>query len=354
MLIVDNIKYDLQSFLDTYSSTELVHLRSICDVIQQWQDDNNYIEITTSGSTSTPKTVRLYKEAMIASALQTQEFFDYKAGDQSLLCIPVRFIGGMMMLIRSIISDIDLHIVIPSLRPLEQLSINLDFVPMTPAQLSESLTHDYNSVDLIDTILLGGGPVSPSLMDEIVKLKAKVYHSFGMTETISHIAVRQLNHTTDNMIFSALSKIKLDTDDNNCLIINADYIETPVYTNDIVDLISERQFVWKGRLDNVINSGGLKIYPELVEQKISEIIEEDFFIIGIEDDVLGTKVALVIESEESIDSKTLLSELSKNINKHETPKVIFTTPKFIRTATGKTQRSATLNQVLHDNKLMVR
>ena len=350
MLIVGDDKYNLPSFLDEFQTSSSVHLTSICDVIQRWQNDSDYIEITTSGSTSTPQTIKLLKASMIESALRTQEFFSYTSGDKSLLCLPVKFIGGMMMLIRSIVSDLDLYIVEPSLRTLKGISTQLDFVPMTPAQLAESIKVDIAEINRIDKILLGGGPVSLSLLRSIEDLEATVYHSFGMTETISHIAIRQLNQTEDNQLFKALRGVHLELDDDRCLIINADYIDKSVHTNDIVDLISNKEFIWKGRKDNVINSGGLKLYPELIEQKIGSFIQSQFIIVGIDDEVLGSKVCLIIESDDIINEQETISALSDILSKYELPKAIFTVPSFARTQTGKIIRTASLELAINDSQ----
>ena len=352
MLIVGDIKYTLHSFIEQYGTSHEDHLIAICAVIKKWLNNDDYIEITTSGSTSTPKKIRLAKHAMKSSAIQTQNYFKYKSGDKALLCIPVRYIGGMMMLIRSIISDLDLYIVPPSLRPLVLLSEKLDFVPMTPAQLSVSLEKDQRSIDRINKILLGGGPVSLTLQRKIINLKTKLYHSFGMTETISHIAIRQLNHTQDSLTFYALDAVQLEVDDESCLIIKADYIDEPVYTNDVVNLISPRKFTWKGRKDNVINSGGLKLYPELIEQKLSNIIDQDFFVIGTEDEALGSKVCLVIETDHIINESELRERISEKLEKYERPKLILSTSEFQKTETGKIKRSPTLYKAIRDNKVL--
>jgi len=350
MLIVNREKYNLESFIDRFENSSEDYLRDICKILIQWSDDSDSMRLTTSGSTSTPKKITLPKLSMKTSALRTQDYFGYKSNDVALLCLPVKYIGGMMMLLRSLVSQLNLYIVKPSLNPLDQIDSKVNFAPMTPAQLSVSLEKSYPKIENIDKILLGGGPVNTELRNQISKLKPKVYHSFGMTETISHIAIRELNHQTKADSFHALKGVQLSVDDHSCLKINADYLNDTTVTNDVVELISSDQFRWIGRRDNVIISGGIKLYPEMIEHKLSNVISEEFFITAIDDDLLGQKVCLIMETDETIDLESLLDNISKHIDKYEIPKIVYSVAQFDRTETGKIIRNTTLDKAIVEHK----
>jgi O-succinylbenzoic acid--CoA ligase len=353
MLIINNETYSPEQFIEEFGNSEKEYLKNICSVLTDWKAHKKHMELTTSGSTSTAKTVTLSKSSMRTSALRTQEFFGYKKDDNAILCLPVKFIGGMMMLIRSIVSDINLYILEPSLNPLTKLQSNVQFVPMTPAQLSKTIEVNSSKIEYIDKILLGGGPVNSALMRKISKLRADVYHSFGMTETISHIAIKQLNPLVKDNYYNALKGVKFSVDEDSCLIIKADYLSETIMTNDVVELINEEQFIWKGRKDNVVISGGLKLYPEIIEQKLSQVINDEYFITGIEDELLGKKLCLVIENDSVIDSDYTLDKIKKYLDKYEIPKLVYGITQFERTETGKVKRAETLEQVLENNKQSV-
>ncbi|MDA8692658.1 AMP-binding protein [Saprospiraceae bacterium] len=350
MLIVNNKKYTTESFLERFENSTEQYLNNICSLIRHWNDESNKIDITTSGSTSTPKTISLDKSSIKASALGTQAYFGYKDNDNALLCLPVKYIGGMMMLIRSLISNLNLYIVDPSLNPLSQLKSKIQFAPMTPAQLITSIKKNKSKIENIDKILLGGGPVSVALLDQISNLKSKVYHSFGMTETISHIAIKELNYHTKDETFFALNGVQLSIDDHSCLVIEAGYLKNKVITNDVVELINEEQFIWKGRRDNVINSGGVKLYPEVIEHKLSKVINEKYFITGIDDDILGQKLCLVLETNKEIDHQSYINRISKYLDRFEIPKAVYCVKQFAKTETGKVIRKKTLNRAIIKHK----
>lgn len=346
MLIFEGQIYGEYQFLEEFQEYNQGYLAAISTVLNRWYDDKEYIELTSSGSTAEAKTIRLQKSSIRASALRTQKYFHYEAGDNALLCLPVKFIGGMMMLIRSIVSNLNLHIAQPSLNPLIGLTTQLDFVPMTPAQLISSLDHDPNATHNIKSILLGGGSVNSTLLNKIQDIDSTVFHSYGMTETISHIAIRQLNHTQNEQTFRTISGISIHSNVDSCLEITSDYFEGIIKTNDIVELVDHNEFIWKGRKDNVINTGGIKVYPEIVEQKIDKIINNSFYIVGSSHGLLGEQVCLVIESDTVIDHELIQNQLVDLIDKFELPQEIYCTPEFLRTPTGKIRRKDTLEMII--------
>ncbi|MFK7749386.1 MAG: AMP-binding protein [Kordia sp.] len=309
-----------------------------------WLDDKEYIVVFTSGSTGKPKQIRLKKQAMVHSALATGDFFGIESGDKALQCLPSNFIAGKMMLVRAMILGLSLDIVAPSLNPLEKLQKNYDFCAMVPLQVENSLAHLHQ----IKTLLVGGAPASSILIARLQTVSTKIYATYGMTETITHIAAKPLNYLPKGAtaIYKTLPNIHISTDDRNCLVIDAPRItEEKISTNDVVKIISETEFNWLGRFDNVINSGGIKLHPEQIEEKLNSFINTRFFVAAIADEKLGKKLILLIEAtEKQLDTSQLLQTIkqSEKFSKFEIPKAIYTVPDFVETNTGKVQRAKTV------------
>ncbi|WP_456440898.1 AMP-binding protein [Psychroserpens sp.] len=310
------------------------------DFLLDWLDSKDYILVNTSGTTGLPKKIRLDKKSIVNSAIMTGGFFDIYPGDKALHCLPSRYISGKMMLVRAMILGLELDMVAPTLYPAYDDQKHYDFVAMIPLQLKNSI----NRLENIKTLIVGGASVSKSLINDVQSLKVNVYETFGMTETISHIAVKKLNHNSTNMTaFEALPNISISKDDKDCLVIDAPKLcSEAIVTNDLIDLINEKQFEIIGRYDNMINSGGVKVFPELIEMKLQDLIEKRFFIASEEDNDFGQKVILVIEDDCADFNKDVFSQLQK----HEIPKAVYNTPKFFETETGKLQRKKILDAVL--------
>jgi len=307
--------------------------KPVGDFLLDWFDVKSYIEMQTSGSTGTPKIVRVDKQAMVNSALATGNFFDIHPGSSALQCLPVQYVAGKMMLIRSIILGLDLEFVAPSSHPMLHLDGKFDFVAMVPMQAQNSLKELQN----VKKLIVGGAKISASLEQELLKLPTEVYETYGMTETITHIAAKRVGEKE----FTVLPHVTISYDDRNCLVIHAPHIiaEDSVITNDLVELKNENQFVFLGRIDNVINSGGVKIMPEQVERKLEGAIQHRFFIASKEDKELGEKVILVIEGEEIPIDHSVFDVLDK----YERPKEILFVSKFKETENGKVLRKENLN-----------
>jgi len=315
----------------------------IAEFIDEWLNDATYIYAETSGSTGVPKKIKLDKEKVINSALATGNFFNFKEGQSALLCISPKFIAGKLMIVRAIVWKMNLICVEPTSKPLEYLSKNtiIDFVAMVPLQLKNSILQ--LSSNNVKTLIVGGGPVDKSLLKEIKLLKTEVYSSYGMTETITHIALRKLNGKGIKDNFTTLDGVYLSTDDRNCLVISAKKIsETDVITNDIVELVNKKEFKWLGRFDNIINSGGVKINPENIEEILSKYISTPFFISSLKDEHLGEKVILIIEIEEK---EFDLNSIKSLLPKYHSPKEVYYLREFIRTDSGKINRINTLEKI---------
>ena len=305
--------------------------KPVGDFLLDWFDGKSYMEMHTSGSTGIPKIIRVDKQAMVNSALATGDFFELHAGNKALHCLPVKYVAGKMMLVRAMILGLDLEFVAPSSHPLRNVDGNFDFAAMVPLQAQNSIS----DLHRIKKLIVGGAKINSALENQLIKLPTQVYETYGMTETISHIAAKSVGEKA----FTVLPNVTISYDDQNCLVIHAPRISDDVIeTNDIVELVNENQFIFLGRIDNVINSGGIKLLPEQIEEKLAGKIEPRYFISSKEDKELGEKVILVIEG----DSFTVDTSIFDGLDKYEKPKEILFVPKFKETGNGKIIRKESL------------
>ncbi len=343
LLIDDNlIEFDNLDLIDKLAVAHK-ELRGVAEFLQLWWSDMDSIDVKTSGSTGKPKVIALPKEAMIKSALKTAEYFQYKAGDTVLNSLPIEFIAGKMMIVRAIVSKLNLIVVSPTSVPLDGLGdYELAFVPMTPYQLQKTISQNSKELGQVRKILLGGGPVADSLINNISLLAPEIYHGYGMTETITHIAVRNLSKGA--IAFSLLPGIEVVIGGQGELVIEADHLPEHIVTTDIGELYGDNGFLWLGRLDNVINTGGVKVHPEAIEKVLKPLLPCDCIIIGQEDRVLGQRVVCVLEAHKL--PQDLFNLFDKHLDKFQRPKAVFLLPSFIRTSTQKIQRKPTFKAAL--------
>lgn len=338
-IIVDNRTYRFEEFKKLKDvNMGRQPITAIADFLEKWYGPEDMIQIPTSGSTGKPQLKNYSKESILASAEKTAQFFKFKPGQKALLALPVKYVGGQLMVVRAIVADMDLYAVAPSSQPLESNLPSMDFVPLTVHQFHSSYDRDRSTLNKVKNILLGGGPVSSSTQELCKELSCSVYHGYGMTETLTHIALR--NITLNEEHFTTLPGIKLSIGDQSNLIITAPHLEETVVTTDCVELLSDSSFIWLGRIDNIINTGAVKINPETVENKLEPFIEHRFFIGAVEDERLGQKVALVVECAACSDIDLVI--LGAALEKYERPKVLLTLPKFSMTDTGKIKRNETI------------
>ncbi|WP_340198762.1 AMP-binding protein [Ascidiimonas sp. W6] len=323
--------------------------QSVGDFLIDWLNDKDYIDVKTSGSTGKPKLVRLKKQYMVNSAIATGDFFNVSVGDRALHCLPAEYIAGKMMLIRALILGLDVDFVAPSLHPLSYSNKEYDFCALIPLQLQNSLPY----LHLVKTIIVGGASVSNELLESIQDKETIIYETYGMTETVTHIAAKRLNNFSSDKAkevktFKTLPDVTVNQDKRNCLVINAPNIsDEAIVTNDLVNLVSDREFEWIGRFDNIINSGGVKLIPEQIEAKLDKIIENRFFVAGLPDEKLGKKLVLIVEGD-NLDKEVLskkVNELS-TLEKFEIPKEIISLSKFKETENGKIKRQKTLKKLM--------
>ena len=305
--------------------------KPVGNFLLDWFDEKDYIDMLTSGSTGIPKTIRVLKQSMVNSAIATGNYFDLSPGDKVLNCLPVKYVAGKMMFVRSFILGLDMEFVAPSAFPLRKNEFDFDFAAMVPLQAQNSLS----ALHKIKKLIVGGAKINAQLEKELLQLPTRCFETFGMTEAVSHIAAKKIGEKA----FTALPHVKISQDERNCLVINApDVVDHKIVTNDLVELLSGNQFIFLGRMDNLVNSGGIKLIPEQIEAKLHASIPQRFFAIGVSDADLGEKLILVIEGEKYDFDKTLFDVLSK----YEKPKEIIFVSKFKETPNGKVIRRGSL------------
>lgn len=324
----------LYSLIDQWISSSEESQKEAAIFFKEWLGDSSTLSLQTSGTTGTPKKITIAKSAMIHSALATGKFLQLQPGDKALCCLPVRYIAGKMMLVRAMVLGLDIDFVAPTQSPLENNSTIYDFVAMVPMQVEASLHQLFN----VKKLIIGGAKVPNTLAEKLLLVPTQCYESYSMTETVTHIALKSVAEP----YFTVLPEVTIAVDARNCLVINAPKItESTIVTNDMVTLLNEKQFIWIGRVDNVINSGGIKLFPEKIEEKLVPFIKERFFVAGVPDAMLGEKVVLLIEGAQNA-SKTYNWD---SLEKYEKPKAIYYVPKFLETETGKIKRKETLELI---------
>jgi o-succinylbenzoate---CoA ligase len=303
--------------------------------LEAWNSESDSIICQTSGSTGKPKEISITKEKMKRSAAITRNYFGLNKNSIGLLCLSMHSIAGKMMLVRALEIGFKLIITEPSSNPLKDLDLPISFVAMVPMQVYSCIDQDLEKLMNIKHILIGGGEISAELEAKLRNHKLSAFHSFGMTETVSHIAMRDILKTKEN-IFEALDSTSF-TSENNQLIILSDLTDQQkLKTNDLVEIIDNKHFKWLGRKDNVINTGGIKIPIENIERKLSSEIKSPFFLIGEKDNKLGESIALCIESNSEI--KNIQQIIKTCLDSYERPKKIYYCTKFLRTPLEKIKR----------------
>ena len=325
---------DLCRIAYSYIKEGEAYERPVGMFILDWFDQNDYIEMTTSGTTGAPKKIKVNKQAMVNSALSTGDFFELEPGNRVLHCLPAQYVAGKMMLVRGFILGLDIDFVEPTSTPLERNDQTYDFGAMVPLQVQNSL----EKLPQIKKLIIGGAKVSAALTNELLEIPTEIYETYGMTETITHIAAKKVGEEA----FKILPNVTVSEDDRHCLVINAPNIsDEPIVTNDAVKIINDQEFIWQGRIDNVINSGGVKLFPEQIEEKLSHHIERRFFVISQESPELGEKLVLVIEGTPYVMEEDAFASLGK----YEKPKVVLFIPEFLETPTGKVLRKESLESL---------
>ncbi|MCC8115137.1 MAG: AMP-binding protein [Bacteroidales bacterium] len=300
------------------------------EFIREWENEADYVMGHTSGSTGAPKPIKLLKADMRASARATNSFFGI--GEDSILALPLSldYIAGKMMAVRAIEAGARLLVIEPSNR--FEWPGQCDLLSVVPSQAPWLLEHP-DGPRQIKNVIIGGGPLDETVKRRIVNAGYRAYCSYGMTETCSHVALARV--AEEPKPYEAMPAISFELDARGCLCIQApNFSFGHLATNDMVELIDDRHFFWKGRIDNVINSGGLKIHPEILEKEISACIAEAFYIIGVPDEYWGQAVGLVVEgtAEKAVEA---YEKLRTKLDHRFLPKRVWAVEAIRRTMSAK-------------------
>jgi len=329
--------------------------KDVISFITDWTSGKSEFELKTSGSTGHPKTAIITRDQMIISAEMTTSFFHLRRGSKVLLCLNPNYIAGIMMIVRSIIGELKLYALSPSSNPFLHYKLDYEFslTALVPYQVAEIVKDPGSTINFrkIDNVLIGGADIPEDLLNKIQTCNNSVYQTFGMTETVSHIALKRLSGINSSDVYEVFEEIEIGSDDRGCLTVKGPITEgKKIITNDLIELVNKKKFRWIGRFDEVINTGGIKININSLEGKISHIfnsnkINNNFYISSRKDLKFGEKIILLIETKKSlVDKKHLLGLLKDQLFKYEVPKEIYTVEQFQLTETGKINRKVNLNQ----------
>ncbi|WP_250632233.1 AMP-binding protein [Rhodoflexus caldus] len=340
----DEILQATDNQLESYEAVYRAALR----FSRAWLRGEELFHLQTSGSTGIPKPITVSRRQMLASIHGTAATLQLHSGQSALVCLNPAYIAGIMMLARGWEIGLHMDLVAPSSHPLQNFTTEtgFDFVAMVPLQLQQSLENepDKSVLDRCGKVIIGGAAMSAELERAAQQTRAAVYATFGMTETVSHIALRRVNGTSPETAYRLLPGITAQTDERSCLMLKGEVTDNQwVYTNDVITFTQADCFRFEGRADFVINSGGVKIFPEQLEQEIQrlqlpELSGKRFIISSLPDERLGERVVLIVETDTELSATYLLQYLKEKLPRYHAPQRIFCLPQFPETATGKVSR----------------
>ena len=308
---------------------------------EEWNDSTkDVVELQTSGSTGKPKVMQATKSAMRASAQRSLETLHITPGSTTLLCLPLQYVAGKMMVVRALIGDLRLITAAPSLHPYEHLSVAPQFVALTPLQAAASLevAKEKALLEATDCIILGGGNVSHTLEDNLQSCRGRVYSTYGMTETFSHIALRLLNGDGRTDWYSPLRGVKVSLNTNGCLVVSDSITNNSLLdTNDIAEINDLGQFRILGRRDNVVCSGGIKLHLEKIEATL-QAEKYGILLTSIPDAALGEALVCLYSSD--VEEVFLREHCAKSLAKYEQPRYYLRVKAIPLTETGKPARAS--------------
>ncbi|MFN3488715.1 MAG: AMP-binding protein [Emticicia sp.] len=350
------------------------YYKKVFDFKKAWESGQETFEIQTSGSTGTPKKIILHRKQMLASVKMTAIAFNLEEGDTAFCCLNIDYIAGMMMLVRTFEIGMDLLVVEPKSNPFEDIEKHLyilkanrgknffAFVPLQIQTLLESKPGFSEILNSAKAIIIGGAAVNDAILEKVQKIYRPVYVTYGMTETLTHIAIRRINGSEKEDFFNTLDGVDVKLNDESCLMIKSKTTDNKwITTNDVAEIINGSSFILHGRIDNVINSGGVKIQLEKVEKAAEVVLRKlktdeqkldgRYFVFSLPDEKLGERLVFVLEKEtnEAFPSREdatkidILQGFKEILPKFEAPKEVFFIEKMIETPTGKIDKIKTIN-----------
>ena len=313
---------------------------TVSEFISEWDDTSPCVEVHTSGSTGKPKVMNVEKSRMAASAVTTCGFLGLKRGDTALLCMSVDYIAGKMMVVRSLVCGLRLVVVNPSGHPLKGLTESPDFSAMVPMQVYNSLQVDEERECLckIKHLIIGGGAIDKSLEQELSGFPGCIWSTYGMTETLSHVALRRINGPEASLWYTPLDGVTVGVNGDGCLMIDAPRVhEGLLVTNDMAELSRDgKRFRIIGRKDNVICSGGLKMHIEEMEESLRRHLNVPFMITKRHDEKFGEAVVLLYTDGRADDIRAVCDSV---LQRYERPKDYLKVESLPMTGNGKPSRA---------------
>jgi O-succinylbenzoic acid--CoA ligase len=308
------------------------------EFLTEWNNDSDRLLVHTSGSTGKPKPLWVEKRRMLASARITCRFLGLQPDDTALLCMPLDYIAGKMMVVRALYCGLRLITVEPSGHPLKGLDTPLTFAAMVPLQVYNSLQvpEERERLMQIRHLIIGGGAIDEALERELQDFPNAVWSTYGMTETLSHVALRRLNGPQRSNRYTPLPSVSVALSPDGCLIVNAPEVcDEPIVTNDIAELAPDGSFRILGRKDNVICSGGIKIQIEEVERVLRPHLAQPFLISKRPDPKFGEAVVLLTEGD-TLEAQDICRQ---ELPRHWCPRHYLHVDRIPLTATGKPARA---------------
>ena len=315
---------------------------SLADFLAEWFDDSTTVLVHTSGSTGTPKPLRVEKQRMMQSAMLTVRFLGLKQGDTALLCMPLKYIAGKMVVVRALVAGLNLLPVAPCGHPLAEINAAPEFAAMIPMQVYNSLQvpAEKECLQQVRHLIIGGGAIDSTLATELASFPHAVWSTYGMTETLSHIALRRLNGPDASDWYTPFQGVKVSLSPENTLTIEAPAVcAEKLTTNDICEFNAQGQFHILGRKDNTINTGGVKVQIEQVENALKTALPIPFMVTAVPDPKFGECIVLLLESEEQTDVPPLLAQAYNQLPVYWRPKQTFFVQHLPQTETGKPDRA---------------
>jgi len=333
----DNIQQLISGLSDNTPQIQ----RDLYNFLADWFNESPYITVHTSGSTGTPKAFTVRKEQMMQSAILTCSFLQLQKGDTALLCMPLQYIAGKMVVVRALVAGLKLILRTPSGHPLADVKTPLRFAAMIPLQVYNTLRIPEEKERFYQTeiLIIGGGAINKELETEIRAFPNTVYSTYGMTETLSHIALRRLNGPEASSSYTPFPSVQLSLSPEETLVIDAPLVcDETLVTNDIAKIHPDGTFTILGRKDNTINTGGIKVQIECVEETLRSIISVTFAVTAVPHPGLGEAIVLLVEK--AADTDGLPDKIASLLPRYQQPKYIRQVDAIPLTGSGKTDRKA--------------
>lgn len=355
-IIVDGVEYTSNNYREIYEQNSCKGLckgiyKGLVNFLDEWFNDSETILVHTSGSTGEPKPFYVEKKRMIESACRTLSFLGINKGDSALLCMNLDYIAGKMMVVRSLVASLNLIVVEPCGNPIKELNAHIDFAAMIPLQIYNSLSDLKQREKLmsIPKIIIGGGAIDNILLESIKGFPNQIWSTYGMTETLSHIALRMLNGSKASLWYTPLNGVKVRKNYDSVLVVN-DMVtcDKELVTNDICEVNDNGEFLILGRRDNIINTGGIKVQIEELEDKLRNFINIPYMITSVKDIKFGEAIVMlinesdvckdVVSNNKVCNDAEIISICKSNLKKYEIPKYIIKVDELPYTKNGKPDR----------------